>query len=176
MTKIINLFGGPGCGKSTNASRIYTTLKDQGHSVELVTEYVKQWAWDDRKPTALDQFYFFAKQARKEYPLFGKVDYIVTDCPVVISAFYAKDHPILGDTLVNMANAYLKICDTKNVTHTNIYLNRVKPYDTKGRFQNETEAKIIDKEMKDFLKDINIPFEEINGDQESIESYVNFKL
>lgn len=30
MTKVINLYGGPGTGKSTNASRVFALLKEAG--------------------------------------------------------------------------------------------------------------------------------------------------
>ena len=61
VTTVINLFGAPGSGKSVNASKIYAALKETGLDAELVTEYVKQWAWEGREHTSLDQFYFFCK-------------------------------------------------------------------------------------------------------------------
>ncbi len=35
-TTIINLFGGPGCGKSTLAAEIFSILKKNGISIEFI--------------------------------------------------------------------------------------------------------------------------------------------
>src|SRR5512133_3821784 len=88
-TLVVNLWGGPGTGKSTTAAFLFALLKQKGYNAELVREYVKEWAWEKRQPGPLDQFYFFGKQSRRESLLYGKVDFIVTDCPVMLSAFYA---------------------------------------------------------------------------------------
>ena len=46
-TVVINLFGGPGCGKSTIAAELFAILKKQGYEVELVTEYAKDKVWEE---------------------------------------------------------------------------------------------------------------------------------
>jgi adenylylsulfate kinase-like enzyme len=38
---VINLFGGPGTGKSTLAAALFTDLKMKGINAELVTEFAK---------------------------------------------------------------------------------------------------------------------------------------
>ena len=40
-TLVINLIGGPGCGKSTIAAELFSRLKKMGVTCELVTEYIK---------------------------------------------------------------------------------------------------------------------------------------
>src|SRR5579885_3619982 len=89
-TTIINVYGGPGAGKSTSAAYLYYLLKVAGKNVELVREYVKDWAWEGRKFGAYDEIYFLGKQVRHESMLFGKVDWIVTDAPVYMTAYYAS--------------------------------------------------------------------------------------
>jgi hypothetical protein len=41
MTVVVNLFGGPGTGKSTTASGVFYHLKRDNRNVELVQEYAK---------------------------------------------------------------------------------------------------------------------------------------
>jgi tRNA uridine 5-carbamoylmethylation protein Kti12 len=84
-TTIINLYGGPGTGKSTSAAYLYYILKAEGHNVELVREYVKDWAWEGRQISTYDQIYFLGKQVRRESLLYGKVDWIITDSPVMMN-------------------------------------------------------------------------------------------
>ena len=46
-TKIINIFGNPGSGKSTIAAYLFTALKSRNIEVELVTETAKDLVWDE---------------------------------------------------------------------------------------------------------------------------------
>jgi tRNA uridine 5-carbamoylmethylation protein Kti12 len=89
MTKVLSLVSGPGVGKSTVAAKLFAALKCDHKSVELCTEYVKSWAWENRKPVDFDQFFFFGKQSRRECSLFGNVDLVVTDAPVLLTSYYA---------------------------------------------------------------------------------------
>ena len=38
---VVNLFGGPGCGKSTTAAWLFNQLKERGINCEYVTEFPK---------------------------------------------------------------------------------------------------------------------------------------
>lgn len=40
-TLVVNLLGGPGCGKSTGAAYIFSQLKMRNIDAELVTEFAK---------------------------------------------------------------------------------------------------------------------------------------
>lgn len=174
MTKIINFFGGPSAGKSTCSTNAFSALKDLGMNAEYVPEYVKQWAWEQRKPVDFDQFYFFGRQSRKEYSLFNQVDVILTDSPVALSAYYAHLFGTNGqkECFELMTKTYYNMCKEKGITHYNIWLNRVKPYNPKGRFQTEDEAKAIDIEMKQFLIDLGINMIDCNGTRADTEALV----
>ena len=63
--KVINLFGGPGVGKSTTASGLFYEMKKARLEVELVTEYAKDAVWEGRTSLLDDQIYIFAKQQRR---------------------------------------------------------------------------------------------------------------
>lgn len=60
-TKIINLIGGPGVGKSTLAAEIFAELKKKGKSAELALEYAKDQVWDENLRILKDQLYIFGK-------------------------------------------------------------------------------------------------------------------
>src|SRR5262245_20723095 len=62
-TLTVNLFGGPGCGKSTNAALVFGKLKNDGINVELVTEFAKELTWEGRSGALRFQPYVTAKQA-----------------------------------------------------------------------------------------------------------------
>lgn len=153
MSVVINLYGGPGTGKSTTAAGLFSALKTAGKNAELIQEYVKQWAWEKRVPVAYDQFYIFGKQARKEYTLFGQVDTIVTDCPVSMCAFYGWMYggEEQAELFKGMVKTYYNLVG-RDHQYLHIWLNRKKAYNPKGRFQTEEQARQIDVDMKAYLE------------------------
>jgi len=154
MTIVVNLFGGPGTGKSTLASQIFTELKWKGVSVELVTEFAKDLVWEDRANALADQLYILGKQHHRIHRLMDKVDVIITDSPLLLSLIYGEDKMPLsfGPLVYDVFNYY---------DNMNYFLKRFKEYDPKGRYQNEDEAKELDEKIRGVLEGHGIRFEEI---------------
>lgn len=149
-TLVVNFFAGPGCGKSTTAAQVFAALKLRGVNAELVTEYAKGWAWQQRKIGQLDQFYLFGKQLHRESQLYGKVDVIVTDSPIGIAAFYAYRY--CSPAIASAVKACHAAVRSEAVAdYVDIVLQRTKAYNPKGRYETEEEAKQIDSDMRDFL-------------------------
>lgn len=163
-TVVVNLFGGPGSGKSTTAAAVFAELKMRGRNVELVTEYVKKWAWRGIKPGVFDQVYFFGKQAHAESILYGKVEAIITDSPLLLAAYY-EDHFQPDWQVVRPAVfQFLKKTGEAGVIRKNYWLTRKKAYNPAGRYQTEGEAREIDQEMDSWLVSNRVPFEDIAVD------------
>lgn len=162
-TTIINLYGGPGTGKSTNAALLYYLLKVQNLNAELVREYVKDWAWEGRKINVNDQIYFLGKQSRKESMLYGKVDWIVTDSPVWMNLLYAEAYcpDIIASGVKALVHSFYKQAEDDGHKHIHIFLKRTKPYLAEGRYQNEEQARQIDTDVKDMLIKVGVNFIEV---------------
>jgi adenylate kinase family enzyme len=73
MVKIINLYGSPGCGKSTTATSLFSKMKMMDISVEITLEYVKKYAWKKIPIGKYDQYYIFGKQLQSVTTLLDKV-------------------------------------------------------------------------------------------------------
>jgi len=158
--KVINLFAGPGAGKSTTAAGLFHLMKLAHLSVELVTEYAKEITWEKRDSILSDQLYMFAKQHRRIVCLKGMVDYVVTDSPLLLSAVYRADsYPAVFEQLVvEFWNAY---------DNCNFFLERTKPYVKLGRRQNEAEAREVDARVKQVLSRYEVPHTLVRGDEEA---------
>jgi len=168
-TKVINMLGGSGLGKSTTAAGLYHAMKLQGYNVELVREYVKNWAWSGQKVNQYDQIYIFGKQARSEYMLYGKVDYIITDSPILLSPVYEKFYNDGFSMIEDAALKFLQKAHNNNVEHINFLLERKKKFNPEGRYETEEQAKEVDRQVKLFLDDNNIKYENIDcSDDERI--------
>ncbi len=153
QTVVLGIHGCSGLGKSTVAAEVFVELKKAGESVELVTEYVKQWAWEDRSPVGLENsLYIFAKQLRRESILFGKVNYIVTDCPIGLSAayelFYEPGRTIVHDLFKATRKHQV---DSGRVKHLDFHLMRQFPFKKEGRYETEEEAIRVDQIIRSMI-------------------------
>lgn len=156
--RVINLFAGPGAGKSTTAAGLFHSMKLDKFNVELVTEYAKDLTWDERWGTLDDQLYVFAKQHNRLYRLRDKVDYVVTDSPLLVGLMYKKPNylPLHFDKLVMEAwNTY---------ENYNFFLHRRKEYVQVGRTQTLEQAQEVDTRVKNYLDMHGIAYETVPGD------------
>jgi len=168
-TIIVNLFAGPGAGKSTTAFGVAHKLKLAGVDAELVTEYAKDVTWQENFNTLSNQIYVFAKQHNRQFHLRGKVDVIVTDSPIVLSLAYC-DCENISDAFPKLVIDEFNHEDTRTV---NYFINRVKPYNPNGRSQDEEEAKVIDGNVRDMLTEYEIDYHQINGDENAVDFITN---
>lgn len=154
--KVINLFGGPGTGKSTTAAGLFYLLKINSHESELALEYAKYLVWSKRINMLDDQNYVFAKQTHRLDILQGQVDYAVTDCPLLLASIYGSHlSTAFQDYVLETFDSY---------DNENIFLNRVKEFKPNGRTQGTAaEADEISTRVKELLLDLEIPFTEINA-------------
>lgn len=169
----INLYAGPGAGKSTTAAWLFAELKKRDYSVELVSEYVKSWAIAKRDIIGFDQVYLMGKQLNYEYRFLANgIKHIVTDSPVLLSACYTRSY---FDDL-KIADHMEAIIAEYEARHPslNIFLNREgKEYRTEGRWQTAEEAKKIDTIVKDALGRNGLSYTEFSFyDTESILKHV----
>ena len=166
QTIIVNLFGAPGAGKSTGAAYIFSKIKMAGVNAELVTEFAKDKVWEESKEVFNNQIYIFGKQSFKISRVMNKVDVIITDSPIILSSFYNSDEMIqeeLDALVMKTFNSY---------NNMNYFIERVKPYQEKGRFQTEEESGQIADEVSTLLDEKEVDYEVIAGDTEGYDYIV----
>lgn len=160
--KVINLYGGPGTGKSTTAAGLFHLMKLQSMEAELVTEYAKDLVWAERHPMFTEQDYIFAKQNHRIRRLVGKVDWAITDAPLLLGIFYILDEFPGREHFEKFVKEMFMSYD-----NINVFLERVKPYNPNGRNQTFEEATSIDAQIKQFLEDHNIPYLTVPADADA---------
>jgi hypothetical protein len=168
MSLVINLYGGPGTGKSTTAALVFGLLKTLGVNAELVTEYAKDRVWDEHFAIFSNQIYLFGKQYHRLHRLVGKVDVIVTDAPILLSLFYGTNVPDSFRQLVYDTYSSMKNLD--------VFLRRKKPYNPAGRMQSEEQAKDIDVKLAELLTSRGIPISSVDGDGDAPWTIVKMAL
>lgn len=160
---IVNLFGGPGSGKSTTAAGVFNKLKLAGVNCEIVTEFAKHVTWKKDLNTLRNQIYVFAKQHDRMFHLKEQVDVIITDSPIIMGLIYT-DWSTVSESFEKLVVDEFARPDAKNL---NLFINRVKPYNHIGRNQTAEEAISKDKDIINLLDKYNIMFETIDGDEDA---------
>ena len=164
-TLVVNLFAGPGAGKSTGAAYIFSKLKMLGVDCELVTEFAKDKIWEGSSLILQNQLYIFGKQSWRMSRCKDKVKVIITDSPLVLSTLYCdKNEPWYND-LINVI-----IKEFNKYSNYNYFINRVKEYNPNGRYQTEDEAVKLDSNLRNMLNNFSIKYSEMPG---CVEGYDN---
>jgi hypothetical protein len=168
---VVNFFGGPGAGKSTTAAALFTLLKlhDEVHC-ELVTEFAKDLVWEERHKTFENQFYMFAKQQHRVWRVADKVDFTITDSPILLSNIYGEHY---NRYCANTTFYDYVLMEFNRYNNINFFIERKKGYAEAGRNESEQEAIIIDKKIKDYLTENSIECISINGDMAGINTAVD---
>lgn len=154
-TIVVNLFGGPGSGKSTAALGVTYKLKLNAVNCEYANEIAKDLMWREDWGSLKDQIKIFGKQNGKIFDLKNKVDVIITDSPAVMGLLYCDKEEISVNELKALAIAEFNRDDIINLNYM-LKRSTDRPYDENGREQTEEEARQKDKDVKALLSDLGV--------------------
>ena len=155
MTKVINLFGGPGAGKSTIASGLFYYMKIAGYNVELASEFIKEKVYEGTKYPFRDQLYTYACQNKRIKQMLGKVDFIICDSPLFLSVVYqSEETPLFTNYAVENFNRY---------DNVNFLIRRHHKYQPTGRIHTEKQAEGISSLIEERLSEFRIKYTTLNS-------------
>lgn len=172
MTKIINLFGGPGVGKSSIAAGLLYELKKKHISCDAPYEFPKVLAWEENHSAIKDQLYVFANQHRGIVQSFGKVDYIIMDSPILLSLIYKNyynglEYPsvlyteLFDEMVLGIHNKYENL---------NVVLKRGEGvHNEKERYQDLEKSIQLDYMIQQTLDTHLIPYTEVSLNENTLE-------
>lgn len=162
----IQLFGGPGTGKSTTASGLFYKMKAKDYSVEYIQEFAKELSYGKDFTKLGDQLLILGEQHHRLHRLKDQVEYVIHDSPFVMGLSYLMDDEhvpkdIYTSLITTMYNSYNNI---------NIFLERAEDltYQEYGRSQSLEQAIEKDEQIKQILQDNGIEYITVKMGSKSI--------
>lgn len=135
-TKIINIYGNEGSGKSTIASYLFSELKERNIECELVTEVAKDFVWQEDNNSLSNQVLVFGNQLMRLERLIGKVEYIITDAPLLLQIGFYKSKYLPGER----AFKKLVLAHYKRFNNIDVALKSRKVVSKTGRIDKKVNA------------------------------------
>jgi len=173
-TKVVNFVSGAGAGKSLMSAMTFAELKMRHIKAEYVQEYAKTLVWQKRFDELDNQYQVSMEQYRMIKSVDGAVDYIVCDSGLIIGVFYNRYHK----TNVCDVQKTEQMLLNKMTEFDNIYIflerNPEFPFEQEGRMQDEQEAKLIDKQFKNLLEELKLPYKSFLSSRESIPKILDY--
>jgi len=153
----INFYGGPGSGKSVVSALLFAELKIHHFKAELVREVAKDKVYQgiDMREAGPDlQLMIFSEQLGRELIVEKNVDYLISDSPLFLNAFYSGQ------------DALLEIAKKRNHRKDfHIWLEREanEEFQSEGRSHTKKQSLSIDVTMKQFLLDAGLNLLTVKG-------------
>lgn len=161
-TYVINMLSGPGSGKSTLAAELFVNMKKRGLKVEYLQEYAKKLVWQKDFEMLNNQHLVSYKYYKSIAAMKGCVDFIILDSSLLNGIWYNRNNTENLSNIEKTDDMIIKYYNEfKNI---NFFINRgIYQYENNGRIETEEQAKTIDQDIKNILKnELNIDYTEID--------------
>jgi nicotinamide riboside kinase len=148
---VINLFGGPGSGKTTTAAELFALLKKRHYDVELVTEFAKDLIMQNNPDALKHQFYVTGTQAHRIWSAAQKMQVVIVDSPILLGPIYDQRN---SKPLLDLCIEY-----HQELNNLNIFLGRNGvQHSMVGRVHSLTESIGLDNRIHRLLDELKIEY------------------
>ena len=144
MKILIELYSGPGAGKSTTAAGLYYLMKCRGYDAEMVREFAKEKAWNGTLADVTDNEIIYSEQTRRELDMVDGPDVVITDSPIRMSQVYGTPEDVVKEHEAEMRAA--------GFNYIRLFVNRPEEFSNSGRIHNKEQSIEIDKTVRGMLE------------------------
>lgn len=169
-TQVINVIGGPGSDKSLISSAIILYLNLHNKTVEMIPDYAKSLVWQQNFEVLKNQYFIAQRQYEMIGMLDGQVHFLITECSLPQVLYYNEHYE---DNICDIAKTRTQILQWyKQFNNVNILVERGdKRYIHTGRFQDEAQARTIDRGLRQLLVHEGLPFTTLARDIDAINTF-----
>lgn len=156
---VVNIYGGPGIGKSTSALQIVAELKKMGYSAEYVSEVAKEYVYA-KNYEILDGKLENQKKLMREQQsrldlLIGNVDIVITDSPLLLNGVYLNEEAEITDKhLDDIFSVYSEYSNYDIVLERDLSSE----FETEGRIHTLEQSIQKDAEITSLLDECDIKY------------------
>lgn len=171
-TKVINIIGGPGCNKSLFSAAIILNLNLRNKKVETIPDFAKSLVWQQDFEALNNQYQIAQRQFEMLELMDGQVEFLVTECSLPQILYYNEHY---ADNICDVAKTRLKILAWyKQHNNVNVLVERSdKKYVHTGRFQDEDQARIIDKGLRQTLNREGMHYTVLPSEVDAINAFAH---
>lgn len=152
-TKLLNFIGGPGNGKSTLAYDVFRLLRQKGKLAEFIPEPTKDMIWEGSVTSLNDQLYIFGESWHRYWRLQNKVEFIVSDAPLVHSLLYGENDDLAFSMIV-----VDRIAKTKPYYNFLVVRNDAIEYEDAGRVHTKAESNNLTNKLVDIMRELEFDY------------------
>lgn len=169
-TKVINIIGGPGCDKSLYSSAIILFLNLHNKTVETIPDYAKSLVWQKNFEVLKNQYFIAQRQYEMLNLLDGQVQFLITECSLPQVMYYNENYV---DNICDIGKTRTQILEWyKQHNNVNLFVERgEKKYVHTGRFQDEDQARTIDRGLLELLEREEMPYTSLAPDVNAINAF-----
>ena len=174
-TRVINVIGGPGGDKSLYSAAILLHLNLHNRTIETIPDYAKSLVWQQNYAVLKNQYYIAQRQFEMLELLDGQVQYLITECSLPQILFYNENYP---DNICDVAKTRDQILRWhQQFDNVNLLVERSdKKYVRSGRFQDEEQARDVDRGLRALLEREGIPFTTVPCELGAIQAFAGTLL
>ncbi len=169
-TRVINIIGGPGCDKSLITSAIIVFLKLREKTIEVIPDFAKSLVWQQNFEVLKNQYFIAQRQFEMLSLLDGQVQFLITECSLPQVLYYNENYL---DNICDIEKTRKQILEWYNqCNNINVFVERGdRKYIRTGRFQDEEQARNIDRGMLELLGRESLPYTALASDVTAINGF-----
>lgn len=138
MTKLINLYGSPGSGKTTLAYKLSAALKERGFTAVAPPEYATDIVYDRMGVIDVCQNDILMEQFKRVFRYYPVADFIISDSPLLMQLAYAGGDKDLEKRIKALAGVF------PEQEHYLVRRDPSKKHTMQGRIHDSQEAAQLD--------------------------------
>ena len=169
-TQVINIIGGPGCDKSLITSAIIVFLKLREKTIEVIPDFAKSLVWQQNFEVLKNQYFIAQRQFEMLSLLDGQVQFLITECSLPQVLYYNENYL---DNICDIEKTRKQILEWYNqCNNINVFVERGdRKYTRTGRFQDEEQARAIDRGMLELLNREELPYTVLPSDVTAVNEF-----
>jgi hypothetical protein len=174
-TKVINIIGGPGSDKSLLAAAFMVHLSLRGKTVETIPDYAKTLVWQRNFEVLKNQYFIAQRQYEMLNLIDGQVHYLISECSLPQILFYNENY---AENICDVAKTREQILEWyRQSDNINILVQRSeRKYVQSGRFQDEQQAREVDRGLQAVLERERLPYTVLAPDIEAVNRFAEVLL